>query len=600
MATKKARLKNSGGDYIIPYVPVDSELSSTSENPVQNKVVNTALSGKQATLVSGTNIKTVGGNSLLGSGNVAFPTVDQTYSASSTNAQSGVAVANAIAPKQDTLVSGTNIKTLNGESLLGEGDIEINPAPDVDGTTISYNSSDALQTIAVKNVRDGSTLPIWLGTELQWIKGKLKIWYNWQTNSASPVATWTKINLSSTGSYKVIYADDKFVMSKGDGYVYNSTDGVTWTQVASLSSYSFYNVNALVYGDGKFVMLYNGKGAYSTDGVNWTVIDLPTNMSWGGLAYGDGKFVAVSQAQSEGVGVAIYSTDGVNWETVTGLPANNNGIYTLAYGNGKFVALYRDSAKGLYSTDGITWNTITLPSYGRNEQLIFADGKFVAVGGNKAFYSTDGIVWAQTSLPSGISWESGLTYGDGKFVAIRTKRDMDMETWQEIYSIEACASIDGVSWALVSPELSGVGASTAVYGAGKFVIFPEMMTNYGVTFTLQYDIKACYTDTANPTTTSVVYSAPDTASIYTISSVTSGAMTLSDNNTYYYNQSGNTQSFDTIGNAHPEYLCFIDGVGVKMNNTMIATNTPITTTITSSSTDAEAPSAKAVYDALNP
>ena len=70
MATKKARLKNSGGDYIIPYVPVDSELSSTSENPVQNKVINTALSGKQATLVSGTNIKTINNQSLLGSGNI--------------------------------------------------------------------------------------------------------------------------------------------------------------------------------------------------------------------------------------------------------------------------------------------------------------------------------------------------------------------------------------------------------------------------------------------------------------------------------------------------------------------------------------------------
>lgn len=35
--------------------------------------VETALSGKQETLVSGTNIKTVGGNSLLGSGDVPFP-----------------------------------------------------------------------------------------------------------------------------------------------------------------------------------------------------------------------------------------------------------------------------------------------------------------------------------------------------------------------------------------------------------------------------------------------------------------------------------------------------------------------------------------------
>lgn len=60
--------------------------------------VDTALSGKQATLVSGTNLKTVNSTSLLGSGNVAV---------------------------QPTLVSGTNIKTINNESLLGSGNISI-------------------------------------------------------------------------------------------------------------------------------------------------------------------------------------------------------------------------------------------------------------------------------------------------------------------------------------------------------------------------------------------------------------------------------------------------------------------------------------------
>ena len=57
-------------DLKIPSVTVDTALSSTSENPVQNKVINTALNGKQATLTSGTNIKTVNSASLLGSGNI--------------------------------------------------------------------------------------------------------------------------------------------------------------------------------------------------------------------------------------------------------------------------------------------------------------------------------------------------------------------------------------------------------------------------------------------------------------------------------------------------------------------------------------------------
>lgn len=69
------------------------------------------------------------------------PTVDQTYSASSTNAQSGVAVANAIAPKQDTLVSGTNIKTVGGTSLLGSGNVAF---PIVSSVSSSSTNADAV------------------------------------------------------------------------------------------------------------------------------------------------------------------------------------------------------------------------------------------------------------------------------------------------------------------------------------------------------------------------------------------------------------------------------------------------------------------------
>lgn len=51
-------------------VTIDSALSTTSTNPVQNKVINTALNGKQATLVSGVNIATINNQSLLEGGNI--------------------------------------------------------------------------------------------------------------------------------------------------------------------------------------------------------------------------------------------------------------------------------------------------------------------------------------------------------------------------------------------------------------------------------------------------------------------------------------------------------------------------------------------------
>lgn len=80
------------------------DLDSTLHNIVAN--INSLDSSKQKSLVSGTDIKTINSTSLLGSGNITV---------------------------QPTLVSGTNIKTLNGQSLLGSGDIEL------DGDDIVYD-----------------------------------------------------------------------------------------------------------------------------------------------------------------------------------------------------------------------------------------------------------------------------------------------------------------------------------------------------------------------------------------------------------------------------------------------------------------------------
>ena len=127
------------------------------------------LNGKQDTLVSGTNIKTVNGNSLLGEGNILIKSVnvDSALSTTSENpvqnkvitnkvntieqsitnlsntmptkvsdltndsgyitnaALTDLATKEEVSAKQDTLVSGTNIKTINGNSILGAGNIEI-------------------------------------------------------------------------------------------------------------------------------------------------------------------------------------------------------------------------------------------------------------------------------------------------------------------------------------------------------------------------------------------------------------------------------------------------------------------------------------------
>ena len=60
----------------------------------------------------------------------------------------------ALEGKQDSLVSGTNIKTINGQSILGQGDIEISGGGTVD-TTMSDTSENAVQNKVIKAYVDG-------------------------------------------------------------------------------------------------------------------------------------------------------------------------------------------------------------------------------------------------------------------------------------------------------------------------------------------------------------------------------------------------------------------------------------------------------------
>ena len=88
---------------------------------------NNLLAQKQNTLVSGSNIKTINSQSILGAGNIVISggTVDHDISPSSTNPVQNRAIYSALQNKQDKLISGTNIKTINNLSLLGSGNIAI-------------------------------------------------------------------------------------------------------------------------------------------------------------------------------------------------------------------------------------------------------------------------------------------------------------------------------------------------------------------------------------------------------------------------------------------------------------------------------------------
>jgi len=104
--------------------------------PVPSSVT-TALATKQNTLVSGTNIKTVNSNSLLGSGDIAV---------------------------QETLVSGTNIKTLNNTSLLGSGNITLTANPSGVSGAIQFSDGSAFASDATNFFWDNTNKRLGIGT----------------------------------------------------------------------------------------------------------------------------------------------------------------------------------------------------------------------------------------------------------------------------------------------------------------------------------------------------------------------------------------------------------------------------------------------------
>ena len=241
---------------------LQSDVASLKTDNTQNK---TNISNKQDTLVSGTNIKTINGESILGSGNIAIsggsglaspwvseekcigitdnygyysglinilgsvlygeaiydpnssdqlpfvacaigascePEHDELvmYSDYDANINSYVKlpedfktrsqtiILGDITKKQDKLVSGTNIKTINGESILGSGDITIGSGS---GGSGSGRPPLYSHTITLKGSGNSAyfTFTIYMRTDEEVTKDTLFDYLNWEVCAGTGVAS---------------------------------------------------------------------------------------------------------------------------------------------------------------------------------------------------------------------------------------------------------------------------------------------------------------------------------------------------------------------------------------------------------------------------
>jgi len=137
-----------GQGYVID--PNYTHTDNNYTNADKTKLDGIDMSTKQDTLVSGTNIKTINNENILGSGNINIEggsgTSDYTQLSNKpkiNNVELSGNKASSALGLQEMLISGTNIKTINNEDILGSGNI-----------SISGGSSDAvlytLQTLTTE------------------------------------------------------------------------------------------------------------------------------------------------------------------------------------------------------------------------------------------------------------------------------------------------------------------------------------------------------------------------------------------------------------------------------------------------------------------
>lgn len=218
-------------------------------------------------------------------------------------------------------------------------------------------------------------------------------------------ANWWSHDLTESGgsdfsSFRFLdslnYLDGKFVAAGAAPSVLVSEDGVDWQSVSLPTGY---NVVDVAYGNGTYVAVGGYSSFYywedlgiiwnSSDVQEWTQVYEEFHFSFRGIAFGQGRFLAWTWDE------LLTSTDGLSW-TVVQMPEEMTIVNDIAWGENHFVAA--DNEGNIFrSADGITWTPTEvrdgLPLY----SVTYRNGYFIVAGrkGRILTSEDDGFTWAE-------------------------------------------------------------------------------------------------------------------------------------------------------------------------------------------------------------
>jgi hypothetical protein len=200
------------------------------------------------------------------------------------------------------------------------------------------------------------------------------------------------------------------------GTILASVDLANWTVVSPNSQFPVLGpiVQSVTYGNGRFIATgtwdfdqpASGGSVilYSDDAVHWEFASLSGLDAFGEIpasTFANGQFAAVQQH------AILRSSDGVLWERFPDIPAQYALRGVAGAETGQFVTV-GDRGEIMTSDDARTWITRG-ESPKEIHSVVFANGRFVAVGGSP--YYIGGPVGSAAVLTStnGYQWQSSLT-----------------------------------------------------------------------------------------------------------------------------------------------------------------------------------------------
>jgi len=217
-------------------------------------------------------------------------------------------------------------------------------------------------------------------------------------------------------------------------------------------------------GDAKAPSAWESYLYRSTDGVLWQQLAVSNdndNLWLRGVAYGSGHYVLAGMRFGGGDGVLFHSTDGERWDELPVATGAPSGLSDVVFTGGRFFALSTFRTL-LTSTDGTTWTTIDLgtQTVGPND-VTFGNGQFLLVGSGALQRSTDGLSWAPTALdcelPGACITDPSGNVGQGSHARAVFS--------EGTFFIEQASSTDGQTWRSVPGQYPFDGVDGQVIGS---------------------------------------------------------------------------------------------------------------------------------------